>query len=162
VIDQEHAPRELLGIAMVMENDALHFYKELAAQAGNARVRKFCMQLAIEEARHFAVYQEMQQEWAATYRAAPVDEKEFAALLAKGKGMSPAGDAVAARIKALGEHGALIVAIEREKGAVRFYEQLLKIFPQHAEVINQIIREEDSHAEQLEDLAAEVSRVTPE
>lgn len=151
-------PLEMLGIAMTMEQSSARFYRELAAQSGNARVRQFCMKLAMDEGRHYSIYQEMQMEWAATYRSAPLKGDEFAALKALAQSISPDPGDVAARVKTLGEHGALIAAIEREKQAIEFYERLLGVFPQHAELINQIIREEDGHAEHLEDLAAAVSK----
>lgn len=147
-------PKELLGIAVMMEDGAIRFYRELALLSDNPKVKEFCARLAEEEARHFSTYQQMQMTWAATFRPAPVSEEAFAALLDKAKGSSADAGDVAEEMKALGEHGALIVAIKRETEAVEFYEQLLKVFPQHAEVISQIVREEDSHVDRLEELTA--------
>lgn len=149
--------KDLVGISVAMEQSSVRFYQGIAERTSDLRVKKLCLKRAEDEVQHVAKCQEMQMELAATYQPVTVTDAEFDTAMSQAelliKMREDAGEQVAdPRMSRL-----LVLAIEREKQAARFYQTLLCAFPKYADVINYLIREEIDHAQELEKLAEKMS-----
>jgi rubrerythrin len=143
--------REILKMAMKMEEIGRGFYQALAFGSDNPEVRSFCIRASREEARHFATLKALHDTWgrSSTRSAACLDEDDECVQLAREQILP---NPVAVHRTAIGGdlEAALDMAIRLKTDAIHFYEGMFSSFPAAGAVLHIIIVEEASHLRSLD------------
>jgi rubrerythrin len=143
--------REILEMAMAMEEIGRGFYEALAFGSDHPEVRSFCLRASQDEAKHFATFKMFRDTWAgsSTWGATRLDEDDECVQLAK-KQILPDPETVH-RVAVGGDlEAALEMALRMETDAAQFYEGMLSSLPAAGDVLHAIIAEEVNHLRSLE------------
>jgi len=151
---------ELLDIAVGIEKNGQAFYKSLADRASTESARSMYRFLADEEKHHEAVFERMRKDGIKimppesyqgeymTYLKSLVDSLVF---------QSP--QSTRASRKAGSEIEALITGIQAEKDSILFYGEMLNLSKEtDRTTLENIIKEEKSHLQQLSEMKAYLER----
>jgi rubrerythrin len=142
--------REILEMAMAIEEIARSFYGALAFGSDDPEVRAFCVRAAREEARHFDTIKAILDTWhGSSARDATYLDEGDECILPANKRIPP--NPVALHRLAIGGdlEAALEMAISLETDAIHFYEGMLSSFPRAEKTLHATIVEEVSHLRNL-------------
>lgn len=146
---------DIFEMAAGMERIGKDFYEALAGCCDNSKVREFCLRAAVEETNHLAAFHVLRDRWRQSAATRPVSPDEAAALAAVAKQhIQPDPQSVHAVAVGGSLPNALNLAIGMEQDSVRFYQGLLSVCPDSAQVIRSIIAEENKHLGSLRLLRA--------
>jgi rubrerythrin len=145
---------EALEMAMEIEKSGEVFYKAVAAQATDPSVKELFEDLAVQEQRHYLVFQKMAgHKLEASVPAADIEYDEYKAYLqaALDNALFAGPDkALAAAKKAQDKTSALRAALGFEKDTLLFFYDLRDMVGEAERgSLDRIIREEKAHLQRL-------------
>jgi rubrerythrin len=146
--------REIIEMAMAMEEIARDFYGALALGSDDPQVGSFCIRASREEAKHFGVLNLLRDTWMAASAgmdAHRLDEDDECVQLAKEQILP---DPVAVHGVAVGGDldAAFETAIQMETDSIRFYQGLIKVLPRAEKALGAIVGQEMNHLWHLQNL----------
>ncbi len=132
---------ELFSIAIDMELAGQEFYRKIAAKTQNPSAKRFFEEASSDEARHVNNFRRLREELVAGRRDM-VDE----GLSAVAQNLVLPDRSHAAKVAESGNlKEAIELSIEMEANTIQFYRQLAELYPQHRDIINEILQEEVNH-----------------
>jgi rubrerythrin len=139
--------RQLLQIAVLVEEQGQSFYEQLAANTPDTQVRRLSLRLAGDEQRHRNIFRKSLDQWLPLPLKGDTLVEITKYFEAQGLFALPPGGARTAE-------ALLRFAIAQEHAAVEFYRAIEKSFPQTWKrlAVMRIIVEERAHAAVLEEL----------
>ncbi len=152
--DYLYSSKELLEMALKIEEDGKKFYTYLSENSEEDEKREFFSYLASQEEEHAKNFEELSKDlvkevdgefWeeASKYMRSVVENKIF-----------PSADEMVKKAKGMSTNEILDFAISIEKETVIFYEELYDLVKEKKakEILSRIIREEVSHVRKLSKL----------
>jgi rubrerythrin len=145
---------EVFQVAMDMEQVGRDFYEALAMGSDNLEVRKFCARTAKEEEAHYKTFQRLRDQ---QNKGRMLSERTLFELQQMGKSIVQPSPSAVKQVAIGGSlKDALEMAINMEKNAIYFYQTLSNNQPEIAEVIKQVIKEEQSHLAKFQTFAQQL------
>lgn len=147
--------REVLKIAMKIEQNGENFYKEYAERSASKEIKEVFNFLAAQEVEHYRRYERMLK----TLKPAQIEKRypgridAYLKALAKESVFKKDKEAKAALDRIDNDREALEFAKEIEVDSIIFYEQMKKTLPfSEKKVIKEIIVEEERHLKMIEEM----------
>jgi rubrerythrin len=139
--------RYVLQAAILIEREGEQFYGRLARRASDSKVKKICDQLALDEADHKKLFEDMLSRWVSL----PADEGYLKSYIEK---LKKAGLFYMPSSSAATKEDLLKHALEYENMTVHFYLSLEKEFPEWWKQahIRRLVTEERRHADYVKSL----------
>jgi rubrerythrin len=151
------AGNQVLELAIRMEEIARDFYESLALASNDPKVRQFCLEACRQEAAHWTTFRAMREEWSRSHQASLMEPKTLEALANLAKAQSCPNPDEVREIALKGTLArALELAVEMERGAIRFYEDMRRNLPKLTDTLDGILAQERTHVSKLQALAAGV------
>ena len=153
--------REILDLAIQLEENGEAVYREAAGQASNSDIRELLLWMAEEEVKHTRWFTELKQEIETRSNNPFMEEmsrKVFGGLLGdKSFSHRDVNFSEVDRIEDL-----INIFIEFEKDTVLFYETLIPFIEDNNTLrhVTKIIAEENNHIKKLHELLADKTKVT--
>ncbi|HET6441206.1 MAG TPA: ferritin family protein [Phycisphaerae bacterium] len=149
---------EAAKIAQNMERRGLEFYQKAAAGAKDMATRGVFLQLAEDEKKHLAQFEELEETLHAARRegAGYTDDADLSAYidrLVETQVFADEGAVARLAEQATSDYEALAVAIRAERDTILFYQEMLDFIDSKAarEAFSRILQEERGHLETLGD-----------
>ena len=149
---------EAVKIAQNMEKQGLAFYEAAAERAAGTSARDTFLQLAEEERKHLAQFQELEEDLQARRRegAGYADDEDIAAYierLLQTQVFAEEGDAARLARDVKGDYEALSVGMRAERDSILFYQEMIDLVdsPLAREAFGRILTEERQHLRLLGD-----------
>jgi len=148
--------REIVGLAIRIEENGEEFYTRLANATKNLQVKETFEFLAGEERKHRNLFREIQQrigEFKPIYESYPGEYLNYVKALAEENIFTKEryGQLLANQLKT--NTAALDTAIGLEKDSILFYDEIKNFIPESEhETINEIIRQEKEHMRKLSEI----------
>jgi rubrerythrin len=151
------AGNQVLELAIRMEEIARDFYESLALASNDAKVRQFCLEACRQEAAHWTTFRTMREQWSRSHQASLLapGTLETLSALAKAQTCPDPGKVQEVALKGTLAR-ALEMAVEMERGSIRFYEDMRRNLPALTGALDDILAQERTHVSKLQALAAGV------
>ncbi len=146
--------RELIRIAIGIEQRGIIFYDVIARSTDNTRLKEIFEHLVNMERDHIKIFQSMIEK-ADADQPSPINNEYSGYLQALIDNAVFTDESITSEMATNAENDAqaLELGLNAEKDSILFYYSLKELFPDTSHsVINKIIEEEKSHLEQLSEL----------
>jgi rubrerythrin len=152
------AGNQVLELAIRMEEIARDFYESLALASNDAKVRQFCLEACRQEAAHWTTFRTLREQWTRGNQSRLLPEATLETLSALARQQSCPDPGKVRDVALTGTlASALDMALEMERGAIRFYEDMRGNLPALTDTLDSILAEERTHASKLQALAKTVA-----
>jgi len=144
--------RDLIDIAVQIEQDGAVFYENLSQQAANESARAIFLKLADDERKHREIFLDMRESESGRDKAPADSEIELVIQEIERSGILP--ESSPNKIQKIHPLNAIKLGIKAEKRTVKFYRHLsgkLKN-PSSRKMLKRLIDEEKRHVVQLTEL----------
>jgi len=159
---------EAARIAQNMEANGRAFYERFAAKTKSPRVRDLFLQLAEDEKKHLAAFEELEE----TLQSRPSDTSEnaddpelsaYIERLLKTQVFSDSGDVARLADQAKDDGEALAVGMKAERDSIVFYQEMIDFVDTKVarEAFGWILKEERRHLSLLGERAADGAGTAP-
>ncbi len=153
--------KEILDMAVQIEKNGEAFYTELAGKAEKDAVRERAKYLAEQEVEHAATFKAMLEgisDAGAPPESYPGEYLAYVDALVSTRAFTDEGQARAAAGGVKNDLEAINMALGAEKDTIIFYYEMLRfVGDKDTDVVNRIIKEEQSHVKILAELKSQIN-----
>jgi rubrerythrin len=139
--------RYLYQVAILVEEEGIKFYSELAKKANDTAIKRLCIKLAGDEKKHKEIFEAVLAQWLPE----PADEQTLNSLIQELRNAGLFSEPPSLNAS---EKDMIKYAIEQEIKTAEFYQSFEEYFPQTWKKlrIQRLVLAEKEHAESLRSL----------